>query len=107
MANELARTEDVTGAALIFDFATWDAAKDDVFSNSVKTPAPNPWLMDNEGDIFHHETIEGLAQRLALMPRISLKRWSSTIAPYSLTIRVLWLCRERESQSRCGLPITA
>ena len=43
VADELARTEDVTGAALIFDFATWDAAKDDVFSNSVKTPAPNPW----------------------------------------------------------------
>ena len=29
VANELARTNDVTGAALIFDFTTWDAAKDD------------------------------------------------------------------------------
>ena len=66
VANELARTGDVTGAALIFDFATWDAAKDDVFSQSVKTPAPNPWLMDNEGDIFHHETIEGLAQAIGI-----------------------------------------
>jgi fumarate reductase flavoprotein subunit len=66
VANELARTGDVTGAALIFDFATWDAAKDDVFSNSVKTPAPNPWLMDNEGDIFHHEIIEGLAQEIGV-----------------------------------------
>ena len=66
VANELARTNDVTGAALIFDFATWDAAKDDAFSNSVKTPAPNPWLMDNEGDIFHHETIEGLAQKIGV-----------------------------------------
>ena len=66
VANELARTDDVTGAALIFDAATWDAAKDDVFSNSVKTPAPNPWLIDNEGDIFHHETIEGLAQKLGI-----------------------------------------
>ena len=66
VANELARTSDVTGAALIFDFATWDAAKDDPFSQSVKTPAPNPWLMDNDGDIFHHETIEGLAQKMGL-----------------------------------------
>ena len=52
VANELARTDDVTGAVLIFDQATWDAAKDDAFSNSVKTPAPNPWLMDNDGEIF-------------------------------------------------------
>jgi fumarate reductase flavoprotein subunit len=66
VANELARTNDVTGAALIFDFATWDAAKDDPFSKSVKTPAPNPWLMDNEGEIFHHETIEGLAQEIGV-----------------------------------------
>jgi fumarate reductase flavoprotein subunit len=66
VANELARTDDVTGAALIFDAATWDAAKDDAFSKSVKTPAPNPWLMDNEGDIFYHETIEGLAQELGI-----------------------------------------
>jgi fumarate reductase flavoprotein subunit len=64
VSNDLARTADVTGAALIFDAVTWDAAKDDVFSNSVKTPAPNPWLIDNEGDIFHHETIEGLAKKL-------------------------------------------
>ena len=66
VANELARTNDVTGAALIFDFATWDAAKDDPFSKSVKTPAPNPWLMDNEGEIFYHETLEGLAQKIGV-----------------------------------------
>jgi succinate dehydrogenase/fumarate reductase flavoprotein subunit len=66
VANELARTGDVTGAALIFDFATWDAAKDDPFSKSVKTPAPNPWLIDNDGDIFHHETIQGLAQKIGV-----------------------------------------
>jgi fumarate reductase flavoprotein subunit len=66
VANELARTNDVTGAALIFDSATWDAAKDDAFSQSVKTPAPNPWLMDNRGDIFRHETLEGLAQKIGI-----------------------------------------
>jgi fumarate reductase flavoprotein subunit len=68
VANELARTDDVTGAALIFDFATWDAAKDDAFSQTVKTPAPNPWLMDNGGDIFRHETLEGLAQKIGIGP---------------------------------------
>jgi fumarate reductase flavoprotein subunit len=66
VANELARTDDVTGAALIFDQATWDAARDDAFSNSVKTPAPNPWLLDNDGEIFQHQTIEGLARELGM-----------------------------------------
>src|SRR5262249_56501700 len=56
VANELARSGDPTSAALIFDCASWDAAKDDVFSKSVKTPPPNPWLMDNGGDTFRHET---------------------------------------------------
>jgi fumarate reductase flavoprotein subunit len=66
VANELARTNDVTGATLIFDLTTWDAAKDDPFSKSVKTPAPNPWLIDNGGDIFRHETIEGLAKEIGV-----------------------------------------
>lgn len=66
VANELARTSDVTDATLIFDFATWDAAEDDPFSKTVKTPASNPWLMDNEGDIFQHETIEGLAREIGV-----------------------------------------
>jgi fumarate reductase flavoprotein subunit len=68
VANELARTRDVTGAMLIFDAATWNAAKDDPFSQSVKTPAPNPWLLDNEGDIFHHETLDGLARKMDVNP---------------------------------------
>jgi fumarate reductase flavoprotein subunit len=66
VANELARSSDVTGATLIFDHATWHAAKDDVFSKSVKTPAPNPWLMDNGGEIFRDETIEGLAKEIGV-----------------------------------------
>src|SRR5262245_31300657 len=66
VANELARSDDPTGAALIFDYASWDLAKDDVFSQSVKTPAPNPWLLDNDGDIFNDETIEGLARKIGV-----------------------------------------
>jgi fumarate reductase flavoprotein subunit len=66
VANELARSDDVTGAVLIFDQESWDAAKDDAFSNSVKTPAPNPWLMDNDGEIFSDPTIEGLAKTIGV-----------------------------------------
>ena len=62
VANELARSEDVRGAVLIFDEQSWDAAKDDAFSNSVKTPAPNPWLRDNDGEIFFAPTTEALAK---------------------------------------------
>jgi fumarate reductase flavoprotein subunit len=83
VANELARTNDVTGAALIFDFATWDAAKDDVFSKSVKTPAPNPWLMDNEGDIFHHETIEGLAREID----VDAENLAKTVEQYNRAVQ--------------------
>jgi fumarate reductase flavoprotein subunit len=66
VANELARTDDVTGAVLIFDHESWEAARDDTFSNLVKTPAPNPWLMDNNGEIFWDETIEGLARKIGI-----------------------------------------
>ena len=62
VANELARSDDVTGAVLIFDHIAWDAARYDAISNSVKTPAPNPWLLDNNGELFQHETVEGLAE---------------------------------------------
>ncbi|HEY3151212.1 MAG TPA: FAD-binding protein [Candidatus Binatia bacterium] len=66
VANELARSNDPTGAVLIFGRETWDAAKDDTFSNLVKTPAPNPWLMDNDGEIFFAGTIADLARTLAV-----------------------------------------
>jgi fumarate reductase flavoprotein subunit len=64
VANELARSDDVTGAVLVFDQQSWDAAKDDAFSNSVKTPAPNPWLKDNDGEIYSASSIEELAKIL-------------------------------------------
>jgi succinate dehydrogenase/fumarate reductase flavoprotein subunit len=61
VANELARSNDVAGAVLIFDQESWDAARDDALSNAVKTPAPNPWLMDNDGEIYRDPSMEGLA----------------------------------------------
>lgn len=82
VANELARTEDVTGAVLIFDHASWEAAKDDAFSNSVKTPTPNPWLMDNDGEIFSDATIEGLAKKIA----VDETRLSATLKDYNRAV---------------------
>ena len=66
VANELARSNEVTAAALIFDSTTWTAARDDAASNSAKTPPPNPWLLDNEGDLFCHDRIEGLGEALGV-----------------------------------------
>jgi fumarate reductase flavoprotein subunit len=66
VANELACSSDVTGATLIFDHATWEAAKDEGQDAALRTPAPNPWLSDNDGEIFCHETIEGLAQAIGV-----------------------------------------
>lgn len=82
VANELARTEDVTGAVLIFDHASWEAAKDDTFSNLVKTPAPNPWLMDNDGEIFSDSTIEGLAKKIA----VDETRLGATLKDYNRAV---------------------
>jgi fumarate reductase flavoprotein subunit len=66
LANEVARSQDVRGKVLIFDHRTWEAAKDDAFSSSVKTPPPNPWLADHDGDIFFHETLEGLGKAVGV-----------------------------------------
>jgi fumarate reductase flavoprotein subunit len=82
VANELARTDDVTGAVLIFDQETWNAARDDAFSNSLKTPAPNPWLMDNDGEIFTAPTVE----RLAHSVEIDASRLTTTLDNYNRAI---------------------
>jgi fumarate reductase flavoprotein subunit len=66
VANELARSGDVTGATLIFDYATWQSAKDDAQDKNLKTPAPNPWLSDNDGELHCHATIRGLAEILGI-----------------------------------------
>jgi fumarate reductase flavoprotein subunit len=68
LANELARADDVSGATLIFDQESWNAAKDDALANTVKTPAPNPWLMDNDGEIFTAPTMGELAAVIGVDP---------------------------------------
>jgi fumarate reductase flavoprotein subunit len=92
VANELARSDDVTGAVLVFDQDSWSAAKDDAFSNSVKTPAPNPWLMDNDGEIFTDSTIEALARKIG----VDEARLSTTLKDYNRAV---------ESNAAQSLPV--
>jgi len=82
VANELARSDDVTGAVLIFDQESWDAAKDDAFTNLIKTPAPNPWLMNNDGEIFSDDTVEGLAKTID----VDIGRLTATLNDYNRAV---------------------
>ena len=82
VANELARSEDVTGAVLVFDQESWDAAKDDAFSNLVKTPAPNPWLADNDGEIFSDQAVAGLAKTIG----VDQDRLTATLNDYNRAV---------------------
>ena len=66
VANELARTDDPTGATLIFDGESWDASRSSPSSTSLAIPAPNPWMVDNGAEIFSDNTIAGLAKKLGV-----------------------------------------
>jgi fumarate reductase flavoprotein subunit len=66
VANDLARTDDPTGATLIFDQESWAASKDNPSSTSLKIPAPNPWIADNGGEIFCRDSAEALAEVLGI-----------------------------------------
>jgi fumarate reductase flavoprotein subunit len=82
LANELARLDDVTGAVLIFDQESWNAAKADPVSNSVNTPAPNPWLLDKEGELYTDPSIAGLAKTLG----VDDQRLARTLDEYNRAI---------------------
>ena len=82
LANELARLDNVTGAVLIFDQESWNAAKADPVSNSVNTPAPNPWLLDNDGELYTDPSIEGLAKILG----VDDQRLARTLDDYNRAI---------------------
>ena len=66
VANDLARSNDPTGATLIFDQESWAASKDSPSSTSLKIPSPNPWIADNGGEIFANDTAAGLARALGV-----------------------------------------
>ena len=66
VANELARSDDVRGACLIFDEEAWGKAKGDTGSLFPKTPPANPWLAENDGFIYGAERVEELATKLGI-----------------------------------------
>lgn len=66
VANELSRTEDPTGATLIFDQDSWAASKHSPSSTSLAIPAPNPWMVDNGAEIFSGNGAEDLAKKLGI-----------------------------------------
>jgi fumarate reductase flavoprotein subunit len=82
VANELSRSNDPTGAILIFDHGSWAASKDHPSSTSLMLPAPNPWLLDNDGEIFFHETITGLAGAIGIDPG----HLAATLEPFNRAV---------------------
>lgn len=92
VANDVARSADVADNALIFDDETWQAAKDDAFSASVKTPAPNSWLADHQGDIYFASFIEGLAHAIG----VDAARLAATVEQYNQAV---------ESNNTASLPV--
>jgi fumarate reductase flavoprotein subunit len=101
VANELARSDDPTGATLIIDGASWDAAKDHPSSTSLKIPSPNPWIQDNGGELFCAESAAALADILGVKPAnlkktiddyngaVATKKLDSLSVPRSGTAKIL------------------
>jgi len=82
VANELSRTDDPTGASLIFDGESWAASKDAPSSTSLAIPAPNPWILENDGELFSDETVPGLAKKLG----VDATHLSQTIEAYNRAV---------------------
>ena len=82
VANELSRTDDPTGATLIFDGESWAASKSSPSSTSLAIPAPNPWILDNGGELFCDDTAAGLAQKLG----VDAANLSQTIESYNRAV---------------------
>jgi len=66
VTNDLARTDDVKGACLLFDQEAWENAKAPTEPLSPILPAANPWLMENDGNLYKCETLQELADVLCL-----------------------------------------
>ena len=82
VANELSRTDDPTGATLIFDGESWDASKSSPSSTSLAIPAPNPWMVDNGAEIFSDDSVAGLAQKLD----VDVPNLTQTIEAYNRAV---------------------
>jgi len=64
VANELAKSDDVKGACLIFDEEAWQGARSDAPFPYPKTPSANPWLMENDGCLYKRKTAKELARAI-------------------------------------------
>jgi len=82
VANELSRTDDPTGATLIFDGDSWDASKSSPSSTSLAIPAPNPWMLDNGAELFCDDSVEGLAKKLG----VDVTTLSQTVEAYNRAV---------------------
>ncbi len=82
VANELARSDDPTGATLIFDHGSWEASKNSPSSTSLMIPAPNPWLRDQDGDLFSARTVE----ELALAIGVNAENLAATVERYNRAV---------------------
>ena len=66
VTNEVAKSDDVLGSCLIFDEKAWDGAKGDPRAALPRTPAPNPWLMENDGFLFKASSPSELGKQLGI-----------------------------------------
>jgi fumarate reductase flavoprotein subunit len=67
VANELAKSQDVTGACLIFDDVAWNRARGESTSRLPRTPPPNPWLAENDGFLYKASSAEELASEIGFV----------------------------------------
>ena len=72
VANEVARSDDPTGYAMVFDQEAWDRSKDSP-SKYSQPPNANPWLIEKGGDLQVRETPAQLADALGV-DRANLER---------------------------------
>ena len=65
LANEVARSNDPTSYAMVFDQAAWDRSKDGQ-SKHPQPPNANPWLIEKDGDLHVRATEAELADALGV-----------------------------------------
>ena len=64
VSNVLARSQDPRGACLLFDQHAWDAARTDDVTVSARVPGPNPWLEQQDSELYRADSVEGLGRAL-------------------------------------------
>lgn len=65
LANEVARSDDPTGYAMVFDQAAWDRSRDGQ-SKYPQPPNANPWLVEKDGGVLVRTNEAELADALGI-----------------------------------------